>query len=660
MNKEEAKKRIETLREEINYHRYLYHVRDTQEISDGALDSLKNELVKLEEEFPELITPDSPTQRVGGQALEEFTQVEHSTRMLSLQDYFSLEELKKWEERNQKIVPEKYEYFAQLKIDGVAVALIYKDGVLEKAATRGDGFIGEDVTQNIKTIEAIPLTLQKKVPGTVEVRGEVYMLKKDFESMNAQREKKGLPLFANPRNVSAGSIRQLDPAITRARPLRFFAWEITQGVQCDTREQEYQELAELGFLAPPDSGVYATIDDAWQYIQKEEKKRLTRVFQVDGLVLKINSIATAKRLGVVGKAPRASAAFKFPAEEATTIIEEIAVQVGRTGALTPVAHLAPVTVAGTTVSRATLHNQDEISRKDIRVGDTVVIHKAGDIIPEVVKVLTRLRPKNTKPFIMPTVCPICGSKVATDTDGVVVRCKNKQCFSQQRERILYAVSKASFDIDGLGEKIVEQLLQEGLISDVPDIWELKIGDVLELEGFAEKSANNLIQEIASKKNITLSRFLLALSIPQVGAVTAQDLSRHFGSLDAISKASPEELTSLEGIGQKVAEGIHHFFNSKEGKDTLEKFTHVGITITKEAKGGSLSGKTFVFTGGLPDMTRNEAKQIVISLGARVVSTVGKEVDYVVAGEDAGSKISKAKELGLLILTPEQFNAIIQQ
>lgn len=670
MNKKEAKERIEALKKEIEHHRYLYHVLDTQEISDAAHDSLKNELQNLEQEFPDLITPDSPTQRVGGKPLPEFSQIAHKTRMLSLHDVFSEEEIFAWEKRNKKIVGEgdrlKYEYFVELKVDGVAVALVYEDGALAYAVTRGDGQTGEDVTQNIRTINAIPLQL-RSIPAprspkgeVVEVRGEVYILKKDFEKMNTKREQAGEALFANPRNIAAGSIRQLDPSIAASRPLRFFAWEITGGRKSETRMEEYAELQELGFPVPPHAEFCRTLDEAAKIINREEKKRLAYPFQVDGLVIKVNSLALAQRLGIVGKAPRGSVAYKFAAEEAATTVEDIVVQVGRTGALTPVAHLAPVRIAGTTVSRATLHNADEIARKDVRVGDTVIVRKAGDIIPEVVRVLPNLRKKNSKAFHMPATCPVCGSETKKDQDGVVLRCVNSNCFPQQRERILYAVGRSGFDIEGLGEKIVEQLLQEGLIEYPGDLWDLTEGDLLLLERFAEKSARNLIAEIQSKRTISLSRFLIALGIPNVGVVMAQDLARHFGTVENIARAGKEELESVDGIGEKTADAIARFFARKDIQAQITKYESLGVRVLSEKAAGALAGKTFVFTGSMRNMTREEAKQKVQSLGGRVAASVGMGVTYVVAGDDPGSKAQKAESLHIPILTEEEFATLMQR
>lgn len=658
MTTEEAFQRIGALKKEIEHHRYLYHVQDTQEISDAALDSLKHELDGLEQAFPQFVTKDSPTQRVGGQALPEFSQIRHETRMLSLTDCFSVEELTLWEKRNKKIIDTEYEYFAQLKVDGVAISLVYEDGILQYGATRGDGETGEDVTQNIKTIESIPLRLRMQTAGRTEIRGEVYILKTDFEKMNALRQAQGEQRFANPRNIAAGSIRQLDPSIAATRNLRFFAWEITSGIDMQTRVEEYETLQALGFSVPPNSTFCATLADVAKVIAHEEKRRLKQSFQVDGLVVKINSIADARSLGVVGKAPRGATAFKFPAEEATTIVEDIVVQVGRTGALTPVAHLTPVRVAGTTVSRATLHNADEVKRKDVRIGDTVIIRKAGDIIPEVVSVMKGLRNHKHTPFQMPTICPACNAKTHKDSDGVVVRCTNAHCFPQQRERILHAVGRSGFDIEGLGEKIIEQLLQEGLVKNPSDLWELTEGDLLPLARFAEKSARNIVQEIQSKKEISLSRFLVALGIPHVGTVTAQDIARRFISLDALRVATKEELVNMEGIGEKIADAISEFFAREETKRILAKYVQLGLRVQDERSGGQLSGKTFVFTGGLQEITREEAKQLVLQSGGRVGSTVGAGVDYVVVGLDAGSKEQKAKALGLRTISEAEFASLL--
>lgn len=658
MTKQAAHQRIINLKQEISHHRYLYHVKDMQEISDAALDSLKQELANLELQYPEFITADSPTQRVGGEPLPAFSQVQHTTPMLSLQDVFSFAELVHWQERNQKIVSANCQYFIELKIDGVAVSLVYQDSVLQQAATRGNGRVGEDVTHAIRTIDAIPLRLRHKRPGRFEVRGEIYITKADFEKLNKQRDAQGETLFANPRNIAAGSIRQLDPGVAAARPLRFFAWEIADGGQATTRLAEYEELQQLGFPVPPDATLIDQLADAQTILADQDKERTHHPFLVDGLVIKINDLNLFRRLGVVGKAPRGSIAYKFPAEEATTVIEDIAIQVGRTGALTPVAHLRPVKVAGTTVSRATLHNEDEIKRKDIRVGDTVIIHKAGDIIPEIVKVLPQLRPSHSKPFAFPTHCPVCNGAVKRDPGSVAYRCVNVDCFLIQRERILHAIGRAGFDLDGLGDKIVEQLLQTGLISDPADLWQLTSKDLLALDGFAQKKANKIIQEIQSHKKITLSRFLVALNIPHVGAVTALELAREFGTLKRIQAASLDNYCAVEGIGETVAHSLVDFFSSAASHKLFQKYQAAGLKVTSENQSGKLVGQTFLFTGSLVDMTRSEAKELVQNFGGKVVSVVSQTVDYVIVGEKAGGNAKQAKALGLKIITPQQFRQLI--
>jgi len=654
MTKPEAKKRISKLRDEINHHRYLYHVLDKQEISDGALDSLKKELSDLEQKWPDLITSSSPTQRIGGQPLDKFKQVAHQVRMLSLQDAFTKEDLLQWATRNKKIINQHHNYFITSKIDGVAISLLYQNGELHQGVTRGDGRTGEDVTHNIKTIEAIPLQLKRSIKGIVEIRGEVYMLKKDFDLMNKKRTKAGQPPFANPRNIAAGSLRQLDPAIAASRPLSFFAWEIARGIPVQTREEEHRSLQDLGFPVPPSAKLVKNIDQAWRFLSKSAATRQAAPFLIDGAVIKVNNLSNAKRLGIVGKAPRGSIAFKYAAEEATTIVKDIMIQVGRTGALTPVAHLEPTLVAGSTVSRATLHNADEIKRKDIRIGDTVIIRKAGDIIPEVVRSLPKLRPQNTKPFRFPKQCPICHKKAIRDTDGVVIRCPNQNCFSRQRERVIHALSKSAFDIEGLGDKIIEQLIQAGLIKDAPDVWQLTVGDLTPLERFADKKADNIVSEIQSHKHITLNRFLFALSIPGVGTVTAQDLAREFKSLDNIQQATAQQLVQTDGIGDKIAQDIVTFFTQKDTKALINKYQAAGIKIKTDNSVGPLTGQTFVFTGSLGDMTREEAKQRVTALGGKVASTVGAKVTYLVSGDKSGGKINKAKQMGVKIISAKQF------
>jgi DNA ligase (NAD+) len=649
-----VKKRVEKLRQEIEHHRYLYHVLDRSEISDAALDSLKHELHSLEEQYPSLLTPDSPSQRVGGRPLSSFQKITHQQRMLSLEDAFSYEDLRHWEARNKKIVAGPFEYFTQLKIDGVAVSLIYQDGFFVQGATRGDGLIGEDVTLNLKTIAAIPLRLKSPLSGRVEVRGEVYLTKKDFINLNHRRAGAGEPLFANPRNLAAGSLRQLDPALAAARPLRFFAWELTSGVTLATRTDEFKHLQQLGFPVPPDSLHLSDLLALEQHLTRLAVRKDTYPFQVDGAVIKVNHLPTAGRLGVVGKAPRAAIAFKFAATEATTIVKEIAVQIGRTGALTPVAHLQPVVVAGTTVSRATLHNADEIARKDIRVGDTVIVRKAGDIIPEVIKPLLGLRPAGAKPWSPPRRCPQCHSPLQRAAAGIILRCTNPRCFPQQKERLHHAVSRSALNLAGLGDKILEKLLQAGLVTTPPDLWHLTPGDLTALEGFGDKSAHKLINTIHAKKTLTLGRFLIALGIPGIGFVTAHLLARHFRTLSRLQHSTASELAHLEGIGAKTAEEIVSFLAAPSTQRLLRAYLATGLTLEPEVSSGPLSGQTFVFTGSLPGITREEAKQWVRQQGGQVTSSLSKSVTYLVAGDESGSKLQEANRLGIKVLPPTDF------
>lgn len=650
-------KRVEKLRVAIDRYRYQYHVLDQLEISEAALDSLKKELADLETQYPSLITPTSPTQRVAGTPLTAFSQVHHQVPMLSLTDAFSREDLEQWEKRNRKIASFHDEYFVQLKIDGVAVSLVYQDGILVQGATRGNGLVGEDVTANLRTIEAIPLALPTVIPGRVEVRGEVYILKRDFLKLNEQRQKENAPPFANPRNLAAGSIRQLDPSLTARRPLRFFAWEITDGVPVITRDMEYQRLRELGFPVPPDSVLLKGLSAVWDYLEHAKKSVRTLPFLADGMVIKMNDLQEYAALGVVGKAPRGAVAFKFPAEEATTIVEDIVLQVGRTGVLTPVAHLRPVSVAGTTVSRATLHNLAELRRKDVRIGDTVIIHKAGDIIPEIVRVLPDLRPKTAKPFEAPLKCPMCHKPVVFDE--VTLRCTNPMCFSQQREKIIHAISKTALDIDGLGDKTIELMIAEGLIEDAADLWDITVGDVEALPRFAEKSAQKVVAAIQARKKIPLDRFLNALSIPHVGTTTAHDLALHFKTLDQVMKATTDDFLQVNGIGETIAKALTAFFHNKTNQALIRKYIKAGITIEAVvATQGPLQGQTFLFTGSLSQISRDAASQAVIDRGGIVAGSLTRSVTTVVVGADPGSKLEKAKKLGIPLMTPEEFYAAI--
>lgn len=663
MNKAEAKTRIEKLKKEINYHRYLYHVLDRQEISEAALDSLKHELYVLEQEYPEFITPDSPTQRIGGKPLDKFQKIVHQVRQWSFNDAFEEGEILDFDKRIRKILSDLGEdgtgpvdYTAELKIDGLHVVLTYKKGILERGATRGDGRIGEDVTQNLRTIESIPLKLNKEV--SVIVEGEVFMSKDVFNQLNKEREVKGEPLFANPRNAAAGAIRQLDPQIAKERKLGCFIYDLSRADDTetpDTQAQELELLEELGFRVNKNwkhlSGIEKIFDfHAYWYKHKDREN-----YWIDGVVIKLNKRKWQELVGYTGKAPRWAIAYKFPAEQVTTIVEDIKVQIGRTGALTPVAHLRPVIVAGSKVSRATLHNQDEIERLDVRIGDTVVIQKAGDIIPEVVSVVKGLRTGKEKKFAMPEKCPFCDSAVMRREGEVAYYCPSKKCFAVELRKLTHAASKKAFNIEGLGPNKIKQLAEEGLISDLADIFELKKGDLEVLERFGEKSAENLLKSIENSKNIPLSRFIFALGIRHVGEEMAVTLARRFPSLEKIESAGKEELEAIEDIGPKVAGSIFEYFKNEDNQKFTGKLLAYGVHIQEDGvRSNKLAGKTFVLTGSLEKYSREEAKEIIRSLGGEMSSSVSKNTDYVIAGENPGSKLQKAQEFGVKVLKEKEF------
>ncbi len=661
MTKGEAKSRITQLIKEIQHHRYLYHVLDTQEISEAALDSLKKELFDLEQEFPEFITPDSPTQRVAGEPLAGFEKVEHSSRMLSLNDAFDEEDMQSWMDRMKRVEPNgEYELFCEPKIDGLAIALIYVDGVLDTAATRGNGFVGENVTTNIKTIQSVPLRLQDvdkvDTKGTIEVRGEVYMSKKVFDRINKERVKAGEPEYMNPRNTAAGSIRQLDAQLVADRELQFLAYTLVNDVGQTSHADELAVLAQLGFVANPLGEACEDVAAVMKYKDALAKKRDSVEFQLDGVVVRVNSTSMYKRLGVVGKAPRAAIAYKFPAEQATTVVEDIQVQVGRTGALTPVAHLRPVQVAGSVVQRATLHNVDEIERLGVKIGDTVIIEKAGDIIPDIVEVLPNLRTGKEKAFQMPKKCPVCDSPVERRDGEVAHYCTNKQCFGQQKERFYHFVSKKGFEIDGLGPKIIDQLLDAGLIATPADIFELTAAELEPLERFAETSAANTEKAIEEAKTVPLHRLIFALGIRHVGEQTAVMLADTFGSFDALQKATPGQLEAIHDIGEAASGSLAEFFSDAANKEMLDKMIPQLSIQNPDATHLSdvLDGKTFLFTGSLSIMTRDDAKKLVRENGGSVSSTVTQNLDYLVVGDKPGSKVDKAEKLGVKVLSEEEF------
>jgi DNA ligase (NAD+) len=697
MTKAEAKKRIEKLKNEINYHRYQYHVLDKLDISDAAFDSLKNELEELELKWPDLVTSDSPTQRVGGQPLDKFKKVEHSSPMLSLNDAFGKDEILAWQERIQKIVPSaKFDYFCELKLDGLAVSLLYEDGVLKRGATRGDGKIGEDVTQNLKTIESIPLKLRlpseaelkkagfssaqaKKVisaaqQGKIEVRGETIMAKKVFAELNKKYKKENKALLANPRNGAAGSIRQLDPKITAERRLNFYAYTIVTDLGQEKHEQEHLVARILGFpvfIDEPSKNYARFCRDLKEVIKFHEywaKHRDKLPFGCDGVVVSVNNTGFYKKLGIVGKAPRWMQAYKFSGEEATTIVEKIEVQVGRTGILTPVAHLKPVNVGGVTISRATLHNEDEIRRLDLKIGDTVIVRRAGDVIPDIVKVLPKLRPRGARNFHMPKTCPICGGrvekrKIGSKKEGKSAGhfCVNKNCFAVLRRKLTHFVTKSAIDIEGLGPKIIDQLIKAGLIGDVADIYDLKEGDLEPLERFAEKSAKNIIESVNKSRKIPLNRFINALGILHVGEETAIDLANYFGSIEKLKKAKPEELNSIPNIGRIVAQSIFNWFAEEKNQKLLARLLKA-VKIEEQKlprKKQNLKNLIIVLTGELAIMSRDQAKQKIRERGGDVSSSVSQKTNLVVAGDSPGSKYDKARELGVKIIGEKEFLKLIK-
>lgn len=654
----QAAERITKLRTLINDYRYHYHVLNESTMSEAAADSLKHELAALEEEFPDLVTPDSPTQRVAGQPLPGFTQVRHGERMLSLNDVFNRDEVAAWIERTQKLAPEaKPEFFIDLKLDGLACALIYEDGTFRQAVTRGDGFVGEDVTMNVRTMESVPFSLRHDAKfeqftrGRTEIRGEVIIYKEDFEALNKRREAAGEPVYANPRNLAAGSIRQLDPKLAADRPLRFQAWDMLRAEPSEipTNMFAYAAVRSLGIASGQHAAVLKDLDAIMHFVDEWQDKRHRLPYNTDGLVIKLNDRAQFRELGVVGKAPRAAVAYKYAAEEATTAVRDIVLSIGRTGAATPVAVFDPVVVAGTTVQHASLHNADEIARKDIRVGDTVVIFKAGDIIPQVSRVLTELRPESSHVFAMEKELKRQYPELSfVRPDGeVVYRVKGATGKLLLKQALIHYASKAALDIDTLGEKNVAALVDAKLVRDIADIYDLQKDDVLKLDRFAEISANNLVHAIAAAKAPELSRFIYGLGIRHVGSQTAIDLAEHFGVLDALADATLDGLLQVEGIGEVVAESILGWFADGDNRKLLEKFAALGVRPHHQSHArGPLHGKSFVITGTLESMGRDIAAEKIRELGGTFQSSVGKDTTYLVVGQNVGeSKLTKAKKLG---------------
>lgn len=656
MTREQAAARVEKLRTVIDDYRYHYHVLDESTMSEAAADSLKHELSQLEAQFPDLITPDSPTQRVAGKPLGGFTSVAHSSRMLSLNDVFDADEMTAWSNRIAKLTNQKLRYFADIKMDGLACALIYENGLLVRAITRGDGFTGEDVTANVRTIESVPLRLRTITTGAFEVRGEIVMYKQDFADLNAQRTRENKPLFANPRNTAAGTIRQLDPELVAARPLHFRAYDVRQ-VSVDTHADAYELLHTEGFLVNKDAAVFDSVDEVLTYADTWQDARKQLPFETDGLVVKVNDRAVYEELGVVGKAPRGAVAYKYAAEQATTKVKDIFISIGRTGSATPVAMLEPVVVAGSTVQMATLHNEAEVARKDIRIGDTVIVHKAGDIIPEIVAAVTDLRDGSEQAFIMPKKCPDCASDLMkVKAADAAWRCPNQSCPSRMWRRIEHYASKGALDIEGLGEKNVIALIDAGLVQDIADIYAITAEQLLQLDRFASVSANKLVNAIADKKQPSLPKFLFGLGIRHVGTQTAIDIATQFTSLSTVMSATIEELSAIDGVGEVVAESVVEYFSEPNTQALLDKFASYGVQPQEmQAANGALSGKKFVVTGTLTTMSRTEAADKIRELGGTFQSSVGKDTDYLVVGENVGaSKLAKADKMGTKRLSESEF------
>lgn len=676
--------RLEQLRKEIHHHRYLYHVQNTQEISEAALDSLKHELQELEQRYPELITPDSPSQRVSGEVAEGFQKVAHAVRMLSLSDVFSFEELRAWEKRLERFAGSKksWTYYVESKLDGLAISLLYEDGVLVQAATRGNGVEGENITQNVKTIESVPLRLPPdtqqelydilqgaSLPRMVEVRGEAMIDRDTFAQLNTQRKRAGEEPFVNPRNAAAGGLRQLDPAVASQRKLTFIAWNVlfhdasSQIQEQFTTHDQIHELARaLGFRTTPIGVVAKTLKDVQHTYEQSQATHETQALAADGLAVQINELGTFDAMGVVGKAPRAAVAYKYPAQQATTVIEDVKFQVGRTGAITPVAVLKPVSVSGATVTHATLHNEDEIRRKDVRIGDTVIVRRAGEVIPEVVESLPRLRPSSARIIEFPTTCPSCDTKIQKPQGEVRYECPNPRCPAQRLGQLSQFVSKKAVDIDGLGPQQLEQLLEAGLIDTAADLYALTKERLLPLDRFAEVAAQNLIDAIQARRDIALDRFLVGLSIRHVGEQTARDLAASFGSLQKIQSASVEEMLHVDGIGEIVAHSVRAFFDQPETHELLASFEKNGVrvkAVPRATRHHPLSGTVIVFTGTLQRWSRDAAKDAARRRGARVSSSVSAHTDMLVVGENAGSKAKKAAALGVQIVTESEFEDLLQ-
>ena len=665
----DAEKKVEALREKIRYHEYQYFVLDNPEISDLDFDKLTKQLKDLEAEHPELITPDSPTQRVGGKPREGFVKVRHSSPMLSLDNTYSEEELRGWERRVHELSGRRdVDYVCELKLDGMSLALTYEDGKLARGVTRGDGTTGEDVTLNVRTVHSIPLAIDKErlkkagIPANFETRGELLMPTAAFKKLNEERERQGLATFANPRNFTAGTVRQLDSSITAQRRLDFFPYILLSNGRTyfDRHSETLDALAEAGFKVNPHRKLVRSMDEVWAFIQEWEAKRDSLPYEIDGIVVKVDRTGLQDELGFTGKAPRWAIAYKYAARAGITKLEDIRVQVGRTGKLTPVAMLAPVAIGGTTVRNATLHNMDEIERLGVKIGDYVQVERGGDVIPKVAKVIEdKDHSRGTKEFVMPDKCPVCGTKVVRTEGEVDYRCVNANCPAKLLGTILHFASRGVMNIDGMGESLVTQLIDRGLVKNVADIYDLTKKDLLSLERFADKSAQNILDEIENSKQLPLERVIYGLGIRMVGERTAQFLAEHFGSMEDLAKAGVEQLQDVGEVGPKIAESIAEFFSIKANQELIKRLRDAGLTMRgdKKERGTKLAGKTFVLTGTLAHYSRDEAKKMIEDAGGKVSGSVSKKTDYVVAGADAGSKLDKAKDLGVKVIDEKEMERL---
>jgi DNA ligase (NAD+) len=656
-----AEKKIESLRDKIRHHEYRYYVLDDPEIPDADFDRLMNDLKKLEAEHSELITPDSPTQRVGGKPREGFVKVPHSSPMLSLDNTYSEDELRDWEGRVRELSGRReVDYVCELKLDGMSLALRYEEGQLVRGITRGDGTTGEDVTLNVRTVRSIPLSVAREklkkagIPATFEVRGEMLMPLAAFKKMNEDREQKGLPQFANPRNATAGTVRQLEPSITAQRRLDYFAYMLLVNGRTyfDHHSKTLAALETAGFKVNQSRKIVKTFDDVWRFIEQEETKRESLPYEIDGIVVKVDRTALQEELGYTGKAPRWAIAYKYAARGGITQVLGIDVQVGRTGKLTPVARLQPVPIGGTTVANATLHNMDEIERLGVKIGDWVEVERGGDVIPKVTRVVDdKDHPRGHKSFHMPEKCPVCGTKVVRTEGEVDYRCVNANCPAKLRETILHFASRGVMNIDGMGDALVAQLTDRGMVKNVADIYKLTKADLLQLERMGDKSAQNVLNEIEASKKLSLERVIYGLGMRFVGERTAQFLAEHFGSMDALMSAGEEELEQVDEVGPRIAQSIVEFFREPRNRELVKRLGQAGLTFAgkKKERGTKLAGKTFVLTGTLAHLTRDEAKKLIEDAGGKVTGSVSKKTDYVVAGAEAGSKLEKAKELEVLVI-----------